>query len=155
MTDMAEQIAALWDLKTQELRAEWRRIYGTEPPARISRDLLTRAVAFQIQERNHGGLDKRTKRKLRSMARTLETNGDRSFDPGISLKPGARLIREWNGRTHRVTLLEDGFDYQGRRYRSLSQIARIITGAHWSGPRFFGLTQGAKSSKNGVEGRRE
>jgi hypothetical protein len=94
-----------------------------------------------MQERVHGGVSKSTKRKLRALAQKLETDGNAAFDPGLSLKPGAKLVREWHGVGHSVIVLEDGFDYGGRRYRSLSKIAREITGAHWSGPRFFGLAQ--------------
>ena len=69
-------------------------------------------------------------------------------DPGLSLKPGARLVREWHGRTHTVTVTEDGFDYASVTYPSLTKIAKKITGAHWSGPRFFGLVRAGASRKN-------
>ena len=141
MTGIEPEIAALASMATHELRVKWRRLYRAEPPARLSRDLLIRAIAFQMQERVHGGLNKTTKRKLRSLAQTLETEGNTAFDPGLSLKPGTKLVREWQGETHSVIVLEEGFDYDGRRYRSLSKIAREITGAHWSGPRFFGIAR--------------
>ena len=144
MAGIEAEITALADLKTPELRVRWQRLYRAVPPARLSRDLLIRAIAHRIQERAHGGLNKVTKRKLRSLAQKLEIDGDGTFDPGISLKPGAKLIREWQGETHSVIALEDGFDYLGRRYGSLSKVAWEITGAHWSGPRFFGLRKAAK-----------
>ena len=155
MTDMAKEIASLLDSETGELRAEWRDIHRAEPPAGISRDLLIRAIAYHIQEDEQGGLDRRTKGKLRTLARTLGNEVGGSADPALSLKPGARLVREWNGRTYCVIALEEGFDFKGRRYRSLSQIAREITGTRWSGPRFFGLMKGAKGNHKGVEGRHE
>ena len=79
------------------------------------------------------------RRRLRDLAREIETKGTGTFDPGVVLKPGTRLVREWGGRIRTVIVVEDGFDYEGERYRSLTQIAGRITGAHWSGPRFFGI----------------
>jgi DUF2924 family protein len=121
-----------------ELRREWRRLYGNEPP-RISRDLLVLGVAYRLQEIEHGGLGKATLRKLRTLAQTLRATGRVGPTPSLSLKPGARLVREWRGRTHTVSVTEHGFEYAGTNYPSLTKIARKITGAHWSGPRFFGL----------------
>ena len=145
MTGIEDKINAAAGLETHELRVAWRHHYQSEPPARLSRDLLIRAIAYKIQERTFGGLTKATKRKLQMLARKLETKGGNAFEPDLTLKPGSRLVREWRGVPHSVIVLEDGFDYGGQRYRSLTKIAREITGAHWSGPRFFGLTQ-TKSS---------
>ena len=105
----------------------------------MSRDLMVRALAYRLQERAQGGLAPATKRKLRSLVAEIEAKGAQVFDPGIALKPGARLVREWAGRTHTVIVLEDGFEYDGERCSSLTKIAAKITGAHWSGPRFFGI----------------
>jgi DUF2924 family protein len=127
------------ELPSHELRIAWRRLYRTEPPRCMPRDLLIRAIAYRLQERADGGLAPAAKRKLRNLVAELETTGTQAFDPGIALKPGARLVREWAGRTHTVIVLEDGFDYDGERYPSLTKIAARITGAHWSGPRFFGI----------------
>jgi Protein of unknown function (DUF2924) len=129
---------ALDDASLDELRCEWRRLYRSEPP-RISRDLLIRGVGYRLQEIQHGGLGKSTRRKLKTLAKMFRTEGRVAPDPGLSLKPGARLVREWHGRTHTVTVTEDGFEYSGTTYPSLTKIAKKITGAHWSGPRFFGL----------------
>jgi hypothetical protein len=130
---------ALDDASLDELRCEWRRLYRSEPP-RISRDLLIRGVGYRLQEiQQHGGLGKSTRRKLKTLAKMFRTEGRVAPDPGLSLKPGARLVREWHGRTHTVTVTEDGFEYAGTNYPSLTKIAKKITGAHWSGPRFFGL----------------
>ena len=127
-------------LSLDELRCEWRRLYRSEPP-RISRDLLIRGVGYRLQEIQHGGLGKSTRRKLKTLAKMFRTEGRVAPDPGLSLKPGARLVREWHGRTHTVTVTEDGFEYAGTTYPSLTKIAKKITGAHWSGPRFFGLVR--------------
>jgi hypothetical protein len=90
------------------------------------------------------------RRKLQTMAKALRTTGRVGPAPSLSLKPGARLVREWRGRTHTVTVTEDGFEYAGTRYPSLTKIAKKITGAHWSGPRFFGLrAAGTERPSNG------
>ncbi len=146
MNDVEEQLNELAQMPSHKLRAQWRKIYRAEAPRRIPRDLLIRAIAYQIQERAYGGLDRKTKRRLRTLARTLESDGRLPLSSGPDLKPGAKLIREWHGRTYRVLLLEDGFEFEGQTYRSLSRIAREITGAHWSGRRFFGLPQKEQSS---------
>jgi hypothetical protein len=131
-----------------ELRREWRRLYKSDPP-RISRDLLVLGIAYRRQEIEHGGLGKATLRKLETLAKTLRNTGRVGPTPSLTLKPGARLVREWRGRTHTVTVTEDGFEYGGVSYASLSKIATKITGAHWSGPRFFGLLAKGKHQPNG------
>ena len=136
---LTERLAALADLDAVGLRAEWRRLYRSHPPLHIRRDLLVLAIAWKLQERVHGGLTTAQKRKLAGIAEELRRNGDLSAGPAIRLKPGLRLVREWRGETHDVLVLEDGFEWNGKRRRSLSAIAREITGTHWSGPRFFGL----------------
>jgi len=127
------------------LRGEWRRLYRCEPP-RISGDLLLRGIAYRRQELKHGGLGKTTRRKLKTLAKMFRTTGRVGPDAGLALKPGARLVREWHGRTHTITVTEDSFEYAGMSYSSLTKIAKKITGAHWSGPSFFGLT-GTSSEK--------
>jgi hypothetical protein len=139
MSQLDVDIAALQGAATHDLRIAWRRLYRDEPPRCMTRDLLIRAIAYRMQERVHGGLAPATKRKLHSLVAEIEANGTEAFDPGIVLKPGARLVREWAGQMHTVVVLENGFDYDGERYPSLSKIAARITGAHWSGPRFFGI----------------
>ena len=137
MADVAEAIARLADAPAHDLRVEWRRHHRTDPPPSLSRDLLLRAIAYKLQERAHGGLSQTAKRTLHALARTTGSGGDHAPGQVAALKPGVRLVREWHGQAHTVLVLQDGFDYQGQRYRSLTQIAKAITGAHWSGPRFF------------------
>jgi hypothetical protein len=105
----------------------------------MTRELMIHALAYRMQERVHGGLAPVTKRKLHSLAAEIEAKGIEAFDPGIVLKPGARLVREWARQMHTVVVLEEGFEYDGERYPSLTKTAARITGAHWSGPRFFGI----------------
>ena len=133
------EIAGLVDRSTQELRRAWRTLHHTGPPLGLSRDLIIRGLADKLQEGAHGGPSRTLQRRLRILAAEFE-KGARSFDPGIVPKTGATLVREWRGRTHTVLVREDGFEYDGQRYRSLTVIAERITGAHWAGPRFFGLT---------------
>ena len=118
---------------------------------RLSRELLTRAITYKLQERALGGLSNSTLRKLES--RNVEpTGGDaRKATAPISLKPGTRLVREWRGVTHTVLVHADGVEWNGRRYRSLTVIAGEITGAHWSGPRFFGLRKPASADVEAAE----
>ena len=136
------------DRSLAELRGEWQRLYGNDVP-RISRDLLILGIAYRRQENKHGGLGRATLRKLRTLANSLRTTGRIGPTPTLRLKPGARLVREWGGHTHTVTVTEEGFLYGGVTYPSLTTIARKITGAHWSGPRFFGLLAKAKDGSSG------
>jgi hypothetical protein len=120
------------------LRGQWRATFRSEPPKAFGPDLLHRSIAYKIQEHAYGGLDRVTARLLkRLMARFAKSNGRIVLPRRI--RPGAVLVREWKDQSHRVTVLEDGFAYKGTHYESLSQIARLITGTRWSGPKFFGL----------------
>ncbi len=121
------------------LRAEWAALYGHPVPARLSRDLLVRAVAYGIQAEQWGGLRPALRRQLERLTDGGRESGTTTPPRARSLQPGIRLMREWNGQTHVVEALTDGFAWRGKRYRSLSAVARAITGARWSGPRFFGL----------------
>ncbi len=139
------EVAGLEALAIEDLRGIWKRLHHTEPPTRLSRDLLIRGVAYKLQEQAYGGLSSTTARRLRSL--TIEqSKGNGSPLPPPALRPGTRLVREWHGRTHNVIVVGDGFDYDGERYRSLSEIARRITGSHRSGPFFFGLRRPPSSA---------
>jgi Protein of unknown function (DUF2924) len=136
--EVARLLDRLPTLTSAQLRHEWQRLYRSPPPRLLSRDLLRRAVAYKIQEQTYGGLSQAARRRLQTLARAMAKNGEVAIKPSPGQKPGARLVRRWRGETH-CLVLDDGFLYQDQRYRSLSSIARVITGAHWSGPRFFGL----------------
>jgi Protein of unknown function (DUF2924) len=145
--NLAEELARLSAATIFELRGEWRRLHRAPPPMRLSRDLLMRGITYKLQERLLGGLSKSLLRKLEDLNHASETNSAHKRPP-ISLKAGTRLIREWRGVTHTVLVQAQGFEWNGRRYRSLTIIAHEITGAHWSGPRFFGLRKGGRSVEN-------
>jgi len=142
--DVDGEIARLVDRSTQELRRAWQRLYHTGPPLGLSRDLIIRELADKLQQRAHGGPSRALQRRLRILVREFEKSAG-SFDAGGVLKTGASLVRR-RGHTHTVLVGEDGFEYDGRRYRSLTVIAERITGAHWSGPRFFGVNRRARAS---------
>jgi hypothetical protein len=142
---LGERLAALARLDLDGLRGEWRRFYRAAPPARLSRDLLLRGVAHRLQEDALGGLQPAGKRRLASLARALAANGPPPpARATVRLKPGTTLVREWHGRTHTVLVVAKGFEHEGQHYASLTRLARVITGAHWSGPRFFGLLNSAR-----------
>ena len=151
--DIAEAVARLSALTIFELRGEWRRLYRMQPPMRLSRDLLMRGITYELQERLLGGLSKTVARKLEQAKADPANRDEAKPAPPISLKPGTRLVREWRGATHMVLIHADGVEWRGQRYPSLSVVAREITGAHWSGPRFFGLRRrppaSARQSKVG------
>ena len=145
LREVEAEIAGLLDRSTQELRLAWRKWRRTEPSLGLSRDLLIRALAYDLQERAHGGPRAALRRRLHTFAGEVEKRA-LSFDPGVVPKTGTTLVRQWRGHTHTVLVSKNGFEYEGQRCRSLTVIAERITGAHWSGPRFFGLTKRAPIS---------
>ncbi|SHJ04436.1 Protein of unknown function [Shimia gijangensis] len=120
------------------LRVAWREVVPRSAPPRMSQVFMRRVLAFDIQAQLYGGLPKNFLRDLDKAA-----NGKTASSKSPGLKPGSRLLREWNGVTYVVDVTEEGFVWNARTYRSLSKIAHMITGTHWSGPRFFGLSKGS------------
>ncbi len=138
---VATELERLRTMRIVELRALWRAKFKTDPPKAFGPDLLRRSIAYRIQQQAYGGLDPATMRLLSQlMAQHGKTPGKIVLPRRI--KPGAILVREWKKDSHRVTVLEDGFAYEGKTYESLSEIARLITGTRWNGPKFFGLRNG-------------
>jgi len=119
----------------KELRQHWRELFGREPSPSMRRDLMIPVLAYRAQENAFGGLKESTLRMLRELALGIATEGPTAYRP----KAGTRYVREHSGKLHEVTVLDDDFEYLGRRYRSLTEIATVITGTKWSGPAFFGL----------------
>jgi hypothetical protein len=152
VAEMDQQIAVLVDRSTHELRLAWRQLYRTEPPRGLSRDLLIRALANQLQEQSYGGVSRVLRCRLQSLAGATD-KATMAVDPGLMLKAGTTLVRQWRGHTHTVLVHNDGFEHAGQLYRSLTAIAERITEAHWSGPRFFGLTKRASALAGAKAGR--
>jgi Protein of unknown function (DUF2924) len=140
-----KQIAGLPKLSHGELKALWREYFGVEPPA-YRRGFLIRGLAHRLQELTYDGLKRAYQARLDAMiAGTEKPNGRSGRRPrhDVHLLEGTRLLRDWHGVTHEVTVIDGGYEHQGRRYRSLSAAARAITGTQWSGPLFFGLRKSA------------
>jgi hypothetical protein len=138
-SNVSQQIAKLPGLSRQHLLNLWRKVYGGAPPG-IRRELMVPFLAYRMQEQIHGELTTATRTELRRIARGLEKpGGSIESRSRPKIKPGTRLIRQWRGEIHEVTVGESGLEYRGTSYRSLSEIARKITGTRWSGPAFFGL----------------
>jgi hypothetical protein len=137
--EIAEAIARVAGLDRKELVGRWQKRFGVEPPKGCGRKLLELAAAYKIQEQAFGGL-KPEIRKALTIA-SPDSIGQKSARRAKNriIKPGTRFVREWNGRTHHVEAVNGGFLWNGKLHRSLSTIAKAITGAHWSGPRFFGI----------------
>ena len=141
------EIARLRDLDVVELRVRWQNSFGRPPPRQLPRHLLFRVLAYRLQADQLGGLDGESQRLL-DRTGSPEDAGQRAVDLGrrnAELRPGTVLGREWSGHMQRVTVLADGFSWNGKTYQSLSKAAFAITGTRWNGPRFFGLR--AKPSK--------
>ncbi|MBF0613103.1 MAG: DUF2924 domain-containing protein [Magnetococcales bacterium] len=143
MTVLAN-LATLPGKSTLELNNLWRKMFNADPP-QAGRTYLLRRLAYRIQELAHGGISEPAEVILDSIARGEKPphkptdNGDPSLPA-----PGTRILREWKGVEHVVTVLADGIEFQGRKYRSLSAVARAITGTQWNGPLFFGLRKGGR-----------
>ncbi len=149
-TDIQSRLQALLRMEKPALHAQWLEVFGRPAPPKLRRDLLIRILAYRIQELACGGLSPPTLRRLRQLARVLESDPQAALPDVPVIKPGTRLIRKWHDQVHQVTVVEKGYEYHGKRYGSLSQIARLITGTRWSGPLFFGLkTSRTKGGKHG------
>lgn len=137
----AQQLAALERMSPSQLRAAWREHHRAPAPD-ISPDLLRHGIAWKLQSRVHGGLPSSARKSIDAALNRLEKTGQVASPRDLRLKAGTRLVRQWRGKSYHVLVTDDGFEHEGRRYQSLSHIARAITGAQWSGPSFFGLRIG-------------
>ena len=136
---LENQLASLTVLKRLRLAELWRELYSSDPPEKISDLLMRQAIAYRLQVKHLGGLNFSTRRALK---RVLEESGATRLKPHFGsthVTNGTVLVREWHGDTHQVTVTEKGVLYRGKLFRSLSEVAREITGTRWSGPLFFGL----------------
>ena len=137
MAGLADDLAALAAMSPARLRAEWRRVHRAVPPP-LTLGLLWRGIAYRLQERIHDGVPAKTVQAVRRLAeQTVRDDADPVSR--VQVKPGTRLVRSWQGTTYSVLVTDDGFLLGDQRFASLSHVAKAITGAHWSGPRFFGV----------------
>jgi hypothetical protein len=144
---LAEEIASLPKADIKNLRERWKTLYGKAPSGQIGRSFLVRAIAYWLQEQAFGGLTPATRRLLARIANEATNSPKRRQIR--KAETGTILVREWQGNAHRVTVLNDGVAFDGKRYRSLSEVAREITGSRWSGPRFFGLRSSGMENNHG------
>ena len=151
VTACREALSRLTELNLSELRQHWRALYKADASPHLSHELLVRAVAYRMQEIALGGLRPRRQRQLRQIAQQLKQTGAATIPPRPELKPGTRLVREWQGRTYNVLVLDGGFSWQDTHYRSLSALARTITGTPWSGPLFFGLKPSRPANRRSAQ----
>jgi hypothetical protein len=138
-SELLEQLPLLDRTRLLDL---WHKSFGRRASPGLRRELMLPILAFRIQELAHGGLKPETKARLQEITSSLNSRGQN--DDRQRFKSGTRLVREWKGKVHEVTITADGFDYEGESYKSLSPIACRITGTHWSGPAFFGTKRGKK-----------
>jgi hypothetical protein len=150
LEQLMADLASLPHLSFKQLKRQWQDLYGNQPPQRISRELLMRAIAYRLQERLFGGLKPATRRMLERLGEDLAARRPMRIAQLRQHGSGTVLVREWRGISHRVTLVEQGALYGGKHYGSLSEVARVITGTRWSGPLFFGLRSPAKGVSNGA-----
>jgi hypothetical protein len=145
--DISNLLKSLPNMNRYALCKQWREHFPKPAPAGVRREILVRILAYRIQEQAYGGLSVQSRRRLDEVAAAMSTGDPKAaISKMVSTKPGTQLIRSWKGKTYTVTIEESGYQYEGLRYRSLSEIARHITGTQWSGPLFFGL-KSRKASK--------
>ena len=140
--EISELLKTLPGMSKTALCKQWQELFNKTAPKRLRREFMVRILAYKIQENAFGGLSTTTRRRLKQISISLENGNGKLQMERRPIKPGTRLIREWQGKTYKVSVTEMGFEFQGSQYRSLSEIARLITGTRWSGPLFFGLRKG-------------
>jgi hypothetical protein len=154
-SELRESVANLATLDLADLRLQWRNVFGGAAPLHLPKSLVARIIAYRLQADAFGDLPDTVRRALEGFDVQNSVPNGQTRGSGLPyrrrIKPGSILVREWNGRLQRVTALEEGFAWEGNTYRSLSMVARAITGGHWNGPRFFGLT-GSKAMVGAAAG---
>jgi len=150
-TAVETEVKRIGSMNKNELRSLWQNVFKAAPPKSFGPDLLRRSLAYKVQEAAYGGLTGGLKRELADAVRQVLKRPSSRIELPRRIMSGAVLIREWKGKVVRVTVLEDGFLFEDRNYSSLSEIAKLITGTNWNGPRFFGLRRPDKPnpSKSG------
>jgi Protein of unknown function (DUF2924) len=153
-SELREAVANLGTLDLAGLRLQWRNVFGGTAPPHLPKPLLARILAYRLQADAFGDLPDTLRQTLERFGAQLSGHSGQARGNGSScsrrIKPGSILVREWNGGLHRVMALEEGFAWEGKTYRSLSTVACAITGGHWNGPRFFGLTGSKAMGRTGT-----
>jgi len=144
---IAQRLAALPQLSKTALFDLWKQLFNASPSPKLRRDLMIPILAFRLQEQAFGSVGARTLDRLRNLSRAFERDSDSAIPSAPQIRPGTRLVRQWRDQVHLVNVEPNGYEYQGARYQSLSEIARLITGTRWSGPLFFGIKNEQGSSK--------
>jgi Protein of unknown function (DUF2924) len=147
---LSGEIGGLSKASIKDLRDRWKTLYGKAPCGQIGRSFLIRAIAYRLQEQTFGRLNPSTRRMLARVAEETAGGSSPKKPQRRKAETGTILLREWQGNAHRVTVLDEGVSFNGKRYRSLSEVAREITGSRWSGPRFFGLRLPAMENNHGT-----
>jgi hypothetical protein len=142
------EIRRLPDLGLDDLRARWKALFGNPAPQSLRRKFLARAVAYRMQVEAYGGLSSSTRKRLQAIAAGVRQGNADVAGIATTIRPGAQMLRQWKDQTHTVTALSDGFEWNGRTYKSLSAIAKEITGTNWNGYVFFGIKRPAPGNKN-------
>ena len=145
--DVAEQLRVLSRLSREKLLGLWISEFGGVPHFRGHGQLIALILAYRLQAKAYGGLRRATRKRLLNLAKAISRPSDGLRRTTARANPGTRLIREWRGETHVVSVLADGIEHRGKRYGSLSEVARVITGTRWSGPAFFGLKSRTTTSR--------
>jgi Protein of unknown function (DUF2924) len=145
---IAQRLAELPKLSKTALRDLWKQLFNTPPPSKMRRHLLVPILAYRLQEQTFGSLSSASRGRLRQLARAFDANSSGTIPSIPALKPGTRLVRQWRDQVYLVNVEASGYEYQGARYQSLSEIARLITGSRWSGPLFFGLRSEQNQGKS-------
>lgn len=136
------KLGRLAEMSAEDLQHEWAHRYSAPAP-NLSPDLLRLGIGYQLQEQRLGGISRRTRLLLRQVAKRAVESVDVKAMPR-KLTPGTRLVRDWHGVGHTVIVLDEGFEFDGKHWKSLTAVARAITGSHWNGNAFFGLTKGRR-----------
>jgi hypothetical protein len=147
------EIRRLPDLGLKELRDRWKALFGNPAPPSLRRRFLARAVAYQMQVEAFGGLSNSTKRRLREIVDALRRGNPDAAGVTRTIRPGTQMLRQWRDKTHVVTAISGGFEWNGQNFKSLSAVAKQITGTNWNGYAFFGIKRPSMTNKNAAGSR--
>jgi Protein of unknown function (DUF2924) len=148
LDQIAKRLAGLPTLSRVALCDLWKHFFDALPPPKLRRDLMIPILAYRLQEQAFGSLTAGARGRLRHLSRAFERSPESSIPSTPHTRPGTRLVRQWRDQVHLVNVEANGYEYKGARYRSLSEIARLITGTRWSGPLFFGIKNEQTGSKS-------